>query len=484
MAVPKNLLKALPPIPKGSPKKLTHAQKLAKLKKAKAKKAKAGDKVVLSTNEARVNQITRDVDKYEGPVKPSERLKGLDYSGKRPTSLEAEVFAMDGVSYEEMAKRDADYRYEFVNNFIKRELQDGSFEDGFDPDKMAQLSPLAQLGIRRHVEGKDIYPNRLDPMEKTDFETPAAGYADPGDQAIPFTPHQLDEIAYGEDAAKQILQNLLERNTAATEKEFGMPVVGRNAEGYTRPSLWTGLIDEGLEAFALPGMGMARGRFSEPRTLTDSFSGFPRGANTGLHEGSHLTYQDRIAGQKPRADIEKYGKDYVHEVRAKQAAKDQGIDLKQGDWYEQIQNYTREKIGSELPGPDEITYGAFDENDEIPRTTWLNRESAKSPEDFTNAFWKMRPWHHYTNNSAEMMADLAPLKKERAYANGVEGRENTYEGDMQLFDDLLKSPKNETEEGVGRIFNALKPEEQDNFEKMWYRLGENKQPNLKQALMS
>ena len=83
-----------------------------------------------------------------------------------------------------------------------------------------------------------------------------------------------------------------------------------------------------------------------------------------------------------------------------------------------------------------------------------------------------------------MTADLAPLKKERAYANGVEGRDNTYEGDMNLLDNLLKSPRSRSEEGFRKIHDALNPKERDNLQQMWYRLGENKQPNMKQALMS
>jgi hypothetical protein len=180
--------------------------------------------MMLSTTD----RIIKDVNKYEGPIKPSERLDSDGYKDKRPTSLEVEIL---GPGIESLS---ADQRFDMVNDWIRRAEE--------DPELLEELTAISQLAVEKHSQGKDIYPNRPDPTEKLDVSLPeGAGYIDPGDQVIPFSPQQLDEIEFGEDASKQILQNLMERNTPTTEQQFGMPVVGRNAEGYTSESLWHGL---------------------------------------------------------------------------------------------------------------------------------------------------------------------------------------------------------------------------------------------------
>ena len=96
----------------------------------------------------------------------------------------------------------------------------------------------------------------------------------------------------------------------------------------------------------------------------------------------------------------------------------------------------------------------------------------------------MNSWDHYINNPAELMVETAVNKHERAYANGVEGRDNTFKGDMKILEDMIENPRNQSEAGFGKIRNALNPEEQKQLDLMFWRLGENKQPNLKKALMS
>ena len=90
----------------------------------------------------------------------------------------------------------------------------------------------------------------------------------------------------------------------------------------------------------------------------------------------------------------------------------------------------------------------------------------------------------YFNNSAEMMAELAPQKYSRAYEFGPSKRDNTYEGDMKLMEQMFESPRTDTEGFIKTIYEGLDDNNQKAFRDMFYRLGENKQPNLKQALMS
>ena len=466
MAFPKNFPTQTPKL---KPKKnLSAAQKLKKHKGKQANKTK-------SLHNAATDRIIKDVNKYDGPIKPSERITGVDPDTginkvdlKRPTSLEMEII---GPGAEKLS---ADQRFEMVNDFI-REAEE-------DPELLDRLNPIAQLAIEKHSQGKDIYPNRPDPTEKIDMALPeGADYIEPGDQVIPFTPKQLDEIEFGEDAANQILQNLLERNTPETEQQFGMPVVGRNAEGYTAESLWHGLTEgKGVEAFALPGYRYARGSFSD-----GDFSGmnYPRGSSTDQHEAKHLTLQHNAnPAVRARPDIDRYAKRYIEDARIEAAAKEMGIDTNTPQWENQVPQEIIEDIQYSIPDEANITAGNYSED--IPRTTWLNNESAEGGMVSQDTLGDMSTWDHYINNSAEMMAEMANLKHKRAYENGFKARDNTYEGDMQLLDDLLKSPRSRSEEGFRKIHDALNSKERDNLQQMWYRLGENKQPNLKQALLS
>lgn len=481
MAVPKNLLKALSQQPKAKPK-----SKAVKAAKKKGKKTKSLD---LATRE----RITKDVNKYDGPARPSERLDGPvsdEYEFKRPTALEQEIYDIlqnqgENITNhpdfsEGLGEMEADARYDMVNKYIEKYLLDGSVEDGFDPDAMAEFGPMSQLAIRRHLEGKDIYPKRPDHIEKVDMSLPqGADYIEPGDQVIPFTPMELDEIQFGEDAAKQILSNLLERNDATSQQQFGMPVVGKNAEGYTSPSLWHGLVDaQDVEAFALPGFGYARGKFAD-----NNFGKFQRTGDIPQHEAKHLTYQHKVNPEaKARPDIDKYANKYLLDMRLKKAAEDYGIDTSNPDWFDELPEKIYYEVYESIPNETNITQGNFAE--EIPRTTWLNNESAEGGMVNEDTLGEMDSWDHYINNSAEMMAEMGNNKHKRAYENGVEGRDNTYDGDMKLLDDMIKKPRNQSEAGFGKIHNALNPKEREQLELMFFRLGENKQPNLKQALMS
>lgn len=481
MAVPKNLLKALSQQPKLKPK-----SKAVKAAKKKGKKT-------ISVDLARRKQITKDVNKYDGPTRPSERLDGPysdEYQFKRPTSLETEIYEIlenqgENITehpefFEGLGEMEADDRYDMVNTYINKYLLDGSFEDGFDPDAMAAHGPMSQLAIRRHLEGKDIYPKRQDHIEHVDMALPAgAEYIEPGDQVIPFTPRELDEVQFGEDAAKQILGNLLERNDSTSQQQFGMPVIGPNAEGYTSPSLWHGLTDaQGTEAFALPGFGYARGRFADRH-----FGKYQRSGDIPQHEAGHLKFQHKANPEaKARPDIDKYANKYLLDARLKKAAEKYGLDTSTDGWHDELPPEIYMSVHQSIPDEANITAGNYSED--IPRTTWLNNESAEGGMVTEQTLGEMDNWDHYINNSAEMMAEMGNNKHVRAYENGVKGRDNTYDGDMKLLDDMIKKPRTDSEAGFGKIHNALNPKEREQLELMFYRLGENKQPNLKQALLS
>ena len=482
MAVPKNLLKALSNQPKAKPK-----SKAVKAAKKKGKKAKNMDL-------GRREFITKAVNEYDGPVRPSERLDGPhsdEYQFKRPTSLEQEIYDIlrdqkENITdhpdfFEGLEEMEADDRYDMVNKYIEKYLLDGSVEDGFDPDAMAEFGPMSQLAIRRHLDGKDIYPPLVpDHIQYVNFAMPrGADFIEAGDQVIPFTPKELDEVKFGKDAANQILQNLLERNDSTSQQQFGMPVIGKNAEGYTSPSLWHGLVDaQDVEAFALPGYGYARGRFSER-----NFDPFQRTADIPQHEAKHLALQHRSNPEaKVRPDIDKYAKNYILEQRLKKAAEDYGIDTSNKDWFDEMPEDLYEEVYESIPHERDITAGNYPE--EIPRTTWLNNQTAEGGVVSQGTLEDMNSWDHYINNPAELMVETAVNKHERAYANGVEGRDNTFKGDMKILEDMIKNPRNQSEAGFGKIRNALNPEEQKQLDLMFWRLGENKQPNLKKALMS
>ena len=173
MAVPKNLLKHIPTDPKFKPKKkLSAAQQLKKHQGKQAKKTK-------SLHDAATDQTIRDVNKYDGLRRPSDRMTGVDPDTginkvdlKRPTSLEIEIL---GPGIETLS---ADQRFDMVEDFIYRA--------GEDPELMEGLSPIAQLAIEKHSQGKDIFPNRTDPTEQIDMALPeGADYIEPGDQVIP-----------------------------------------------------------------------------------------------------------------------------------------------------------------------------------------------------------------------------------------------------------------------------------------------------------
>jgi hypothetical protein len=159
-----------------------------------------------------------------------------------------------------------------------------------------------------------------------------------------------------------------------------------------------------------------------------------------------------------------------------------GVDTNTPKWENQIPEHVIAEVQQSIPNDANITQGNYSED--IPRTTWLNNESAEGGIVSEDTLGEMNSWDHYINNSAEMMAEMANLKHKRAYENGLKARDNTYEGDMNLLDNLLKSPRSRSEEGFRKIHDALNPKERDNLQQMWYRLGENKQPNMKQALMS
>ena len=449
MAVPRNFPKFKPKPNKG----------IKNLKKHKAKKVAATQ----SLHNAATDRIVKDVNKYNGPLRPSERMPDPDM--KRVTSLEQELLG-DTAEY-----MDADQRYDEVNKIL-REMEDS-------PEMLDDLTPITRIAVKRHMEGKDIFPNRADPFPEK-YLPEGIDPIEPGDQVIPFSPSELKTEEFGKEASDQIRQNLLERNDSTSEQQFGQPVVGQGAEGYDLESLWYGLTaGDGVEAFAMPGARTARGRFSDGNYQ----SAYPRGSSTDQHEAGHLAYQHRKnLNSKVRPDIEKYGKHYLQESRMKKRAEELGLDTSTDDFYEKMPDQDAQSIMESIPNEENITFGNYPED--IPRTTWLNNHTAAdSSQEFLQGLGMTR-WDHYINNSAEMMAEMSNIKHKRAYENGFKGRDNTYEGDMNLLEGLMESPRSKSEEGFRKIHNALKPEEQQNLKNMWFRLGENEQPSLKKALMS
>ena len=128
---------------------------------------------------------------------------------------------------------------------------------------------------------------------------------------------------------------------------------------------------------------------------------------------------------------------------------------------------------------------------DVGRTTWLNKDSARGGlKGLNESLNKLglsnatRNFPLYFNNATEMLAELQPQKHTRAMEFGPSKRDNTYEGDMKIMEQMFENPRTETEGYIKTIYEGLDSNNQQSVRHMFYRLGENKQPNLKQGLMS
>lgn len=345
-----------------------------------------------------------------------------------------------------------------------------------------KTKPEIFTGIEKFEQGKDIFNGeafRSRNVSST-YDINDELLIPEGDEAYAASPydfHKNDNV-YGEKGADQIKQNLIERNTGETEQEFGMPIVGRNAEGYTTKNIIhthnpTNDKGESVGAYWLGnGKRYIRGPYDsmarDPGSTGASFLG---------HENAHATHLSPSDGSDLRYDVKNYGEDLHRDAIARDYIEETGQDPTQFANENRV-NRTQLATGEGV-------------HPNVGRTTWLNVDSARGGMNgLKETLNKLgldsatRNFPLYFNNSAEMVAELAPQKYSRAYEFGPSKRDNTYEGDMKLLDQMFESPRTDTEGYIKTIYEGLDDNNQKAFRDMFYRLGENKQPNLKQALMS
>lgn len=301
-----------------------------------------------------------------------------------------------------------------------------------------------------------------------------------GDEAYAASPYDFhkNENVYGK-GADQIKQNLIERNTGQTEQEFGMPIVGRNAEGYTTKNIvhTHNPTDEHGRSVGAYWLGNGKRYIRGPYDSMNSKDPGSTGASYIGHENGHATTLFPTDGADMRYDVESYGEDLHRNALARQFIEETGQDPTHFVNKHRV-NRTQLATGEGV-------------HPDVGRTTWLNKDSARGGMSGLNETLNKlgldsatRNFPLYFNNSAEMMAELAPQKYSRAYEFGPSKRNNTYEGDMKIMEQMFESPRTDTEGYIKTIYEGLDDNNQKAFRDMFYRLGENKQPNLKKALMS
>ena len=134
-----------------------------------------------------------------------------------------------------------------------------------------------------------------------------------GDKAYAASPYDFhaNENVYGVEGAEQIKKNLKERNTGETEQEFGMPIVGRNAEGYTTKNVVhthnpTNEAGESVGAYWLAnGKQYIRGTYDSMGSKDPGSTG----ASYIGHENGHATTLFPTDGADLRYDVKNYGED-------------------------------------------------------------------------------------------------------------------------------------------------------------------------------
>lgn len=124
----------------------------------------------------------------------------------------------------------------------------------------------------------------------------------------------------------------------------------------------------------------------------------------------------------------------------------------------------------------------FNTNKNKNKGTWLNHETVRPGVDPTQAFEKLqnsaKGYGHYFNIYPEMATVAREAKFDRIYGKhgkGAHGRDNTLRGDNRVLDEIVTNPKvgDENEEAISNIFKNLNEKQQENFRRMWYRLGSN-----------
>ena len=263
-----------------------------------------------------------------------------------------------------------------------------------------------------------------------------------GQDAYVLTPEQFLIERYGPDAAAQIVANYKKRNEGKVfTHRNGMPEV--HPEGILRnltdPYIYTPyakgkiIAPDGQE---LTSMGSAN-------TNSRIINGLPSVMN---HENYHMLTLNGLSDSKFGNQPDYGTTAWTKEFNDNKAI---GDDPKRGSW---------------LSAAVMADGGASARDIRIARTRLLQQGAGLGL---------------YHNQYAEMLAQAAEAKHRRLYDyNGhqsseirVQNRDNTFEGDMEILDQIVNFPENEAEEAISTIFKYLPEPEQQRFREMFFRLG-------------
>ena len=120
---------------------------------------------------------------------------------------------------------------------------------------------------------------------------------------------------------------------------------------------------------------------------------------------------------------------------------------------------------------------------------WLNSDNIGSGRDAVDVFSDLnntaKGYGHYFNIFPEAATVAREAKFDRIYGRhgkGAHGRDNSLRGDNRVLDEIIANPKvgNENEEAISVIFKNMDEKGQEDFRRMWYRLGSN---DVKGSLM-
>lgn len=122
---------------------------------------------------------------------------------------------------------------------------------------------------------------------------------------------------------------------------------------------------------------------------------------------------------------------------------------------------------------------------------WLNSDNIGSGRDAVDVFSDLnntaKGYGHYFNIFPEAATVAREAKFNRIYGkNGSAGsarlRDNSLRGDNKVLDEIVHRPEpgNENEEAISVIFKNMDEKGQEDFRRMWYRLGSN---DVKGSLM-
>lgn len=264
-----------------------------------------------------------------------------------------------------------------------------------------------------------------------------------GQDAYVLTPEQFLIERYGPDAAAQIVANYKARNTEAFEHRNGMPEV--HPEGILRnltdPYIYTPYSKQLVGKDGKPVEGLRS--LGSANVNSRIVNGLPSVMN---HENYHMLQMNGLSdgqlGNQPE-----YGmKSWLNEFNKNEAI---GNDPKRGSW---------------LTAAVMRDGGADARDIRIARSRLENQGQGLG---------------FYHNQYAEMLAQAAEAKHKRLYdSNGhqssevrVQNRDNTFEGDMEVLDQIVNFPENEAEEAISTIFKYLPVNEQNRFREMFFRLG-------------